>query len=88
MSNEDTLLEFPCEFPIKVMARVHAAVENDVIEIIKHHAPDCDAGRLQRRESAKGNYIGLTVTITATSKQQLDNIYHALHAYEHVVMLL
>jgi len=88
MSEEETLLEFPCEFPIKVMARVHDALENDVIEIVKCHAPECDASTLQRRESAKGNYIGLTITITATSKEQLDNIYRALHAYEHVVMLL
>lgn len=88
MSDEDTLLEFPCEFPIKVMARVHEALENDVIEIVKAHAPDFDASTLKRRESAQGNYIGLTITITATSKEQLDNIYHSLHAYEHCVMLL
>jgi putative lipoic acid-binding regulatory protein len=88
MSNDETLLEFPCEFPVKIMARAHDTLENDVLEIVKCHAPDCDSHTLKRRKSANGNYIGLTITITATSKEQLDNLYRSLHAYEHCVMLL
>ena len=88
MSNEDTLLTFPCEFPIKIMGRSSDTLKEEIVAIVRNHAPDLDDDAIHTRASGKGNYLAITVTITATSKQQLDNIYLELNAHEAVVMTL
>lgn len=85
---KDTLLEFPCAFPIKVMGRATDAFEEEVIRIFRAHVPDLNKQAVTRRHSSKENYTALTVTITATSKSQLDNIYRELTASELVLMAL
>ncbi|MCG6934782.1 MAG: DUF493 domain-containing protein [Proteobacteria bacterium] len=86
--SEDTLLTFPCEFPIKIMGRRSDTLEDEIIAIVRNHAPDLKDGAVRRNASSKGNYLAITVTLTATSKQQLDNIYLDLNAHEAVVMTL
>ncbi|MCG6885718.1 MAG: DUF493 domain-containing protein [Proteobacteria bacterium] len=86
--SEDTLLTFPCEFPIKIMGRRSDTLEEEIIAIVRNHAPDLEDGAVRRNASSKGNYLAITVTLTATSKQQLDNIYLDLNAHEAVVMTL
>ncbi len=83
----ETLLEFPCRFPIKVMGRDTPKFRPDVLAIITQHAGEIpkDDGRTQ--PSSKGSFVSLTVTITAESRQQLDDVYLALQADEHVMML-
>lgn len=86
--SEESLLTFPCEFPIKIMGRVSENFEADVIAIVRKHAPDLSAAAISNRPSGKGNYIAITVTVNATSKEQLDNIYLELNGHESVVMTL
>ncbi len=85
---EETLLEFPCRFPIKIMARSEVDLQPLVMELVAPHAGDISADDISMRPSKNGNFVAVTVTITATSKQQLDTIYQALTDHEHVLMSL
>lgn len=85
---EETLLEFPCRFPIKAMGRAAADFDSLVVEIVRQHVPDLQEGAVQTRCSSGGNYLSVTVTIEATSKAQLDAIYQALSDHERVLMSL
>ena len=82
------LIEFPCEFPIKVMGKSHDDFIVCVTEIFDRHVPDFKKTQVKVRESGKGNYAAITVTIEAQSQQQLDNIYIDLSAHELVLMAL
>ena len=84
----ETLLEFPCEFPIKAMGLACDELEIAVIEIINRHVSNLSEGALNMRPSKNGKYVSITITITAHSKQQLDNIYIDLTACKHVTMAL
>ncbi|MBB71897.1 MAG: transcriptional regulator [Legionellales bacterium] len=84
----ETLLEFPCEFPIKVMGKATEEFEKTVYDIIHRHVPDLTEGAIKTRLSRDENYLSITVTITATSKDHLDNLYIELTASEHVLMAL
>ena len=88
-SPEDTLFEFPCQFPLKVMGRNIPELEEIVLEIVRRHIDDeLNEGSVKKRDSGKGKFISITVTFEAQSKLQLDNLYRELHAHEHVLMLL
>jgi hypothetical protein len=86
--SEETLLEFPCRFPIKAMGKSNIELDLLVIEIVRRHAPDIREGAVSTRPSKDGNYISVTVTVEATSKQQLDAIYQDLSDHPHVLMAL
>ena len=86
--NEESLLTFPCEFPIKVMGRSSKTFETDVVAIVRKHVPDLPDSAVSSRPSGKGNFIAITIRIIATSKEQLDNIYLELNAHESVLMTL
>lgn len=78
----ETLLEFPCIFPLKVMGLTHPEFVSSILAAIQEHAPDTTEAHITTRPSSKGNYTGATVQIRATSKVQLDNIYLALTSHE------
>jgi putative lipoic acid-binding regulatory protein len=83
-----TLLEFPCEFPIKIMgARVDDFAQT-VLEVVLRHAPDFDAATMQMRPSSKGNYLSITCTVNATSQAQLDALYVELSSHPLVKVVL
>lgn len=83
-----TLLEFPCDFPIKIMgARVDEFAQS-VVEVVLRHAPDFDARLVEMRPSRKGNYLALTCTIRAVSQPQLDALYRELTAHPLVKVVL
>lgn len=86
--NKETLLTFPCEFPIKVMGRDSETFEAEVIRIVRKHVPDLPTDAVTTRHSGKGNYLAVTVIVPATSKEQLDNIYLELNTHEAVLMIL
>jgi len=90
MSNSENkpLLEFPCEFPIKVMGKTHADFTACVVDIFVRHVVDFTDDQLKTRPSGKGNYSAITVTIQAQSQDQLDNIYRELSSHELVLMAL
>lgn len=87
-SYKDTLLEFPCDFPIKIMGKAEDTFAEVVLSIVTKHAPDFDATRMELRTSSGGNYLSVTCTIVAQSKPQLDAIYMDLTAHPMVKVAL
>lgn len=85
---QDTLLEFPCQFPIKIMGHANQEFEFAVVAIVRRHVPDLSETAIKRRESSANKYAALTVTVNATSKAQLDAIYQELSAHPLVLMAL
>jgi hypothetical protein len=88
MSDQETLLEFPCAFPIKIMGRTEDGFANAMLEVVLRHAPDFDSATLTMKASSSNKYLSLTCTINATSKQQLDDLYREITAHPMVVMAL
>ena len=85
---EESLLEFPCRFPIKMMGRKDDDFRRVAIELVEKHAGNIADGDISELPSSKGNFLSLTVTITATSREQLDDIYHELTASDHILVAL
>ena len=89
MAEEDeTLLEFPCQFAIKAFGLSGNELEVAVVEIVNCHVNDFTEDAIKMNASKKGKYTSITVTINATSKKQIDAIYIDLTACDHVVMAL
>lgn len=85
----ELILEFPCDFPIKVVGRADASFQARICEIVCRHDGEFDpAERLQSRDSAAGKYQSLTVNLRATSKEQIDAVYQELQACELVLWAL
>ena len=82
------ILEFPCTFPIKIMGRRQDGFAQAILDIVVRHAPDFDAGTLEMRASSAGNYLSLTATVNASSREQLDDLYRELVAQPMVAMVL
>ena len=85
---EETLLEFPCDFPLKVMGATRDGFAQAIVEVVLKHAPDFDAAKVEMRPSKAGNYLSLTCVIRATSKPQLDALYRELTAHPWVKIVL
>ena len=89
MSDEqESPLQFPCDFPIKAMGKTGCNLDITVVEIVRRHAPDLAEGAVHTRDSRQGNYIAVTVTVRATSREQLDAIYQDLVDHDDVIMAL
>jgi putative lipoic acid-binding regulatory protein len=85
---KESLIEYPCSFPIKVMgARVDGFAEA-MVQIAQQFDPEYDPATLEMRPSKAGNYLSVTLTIRATSREQLDNMYLALTAHPMVKVAL
>jgi len=84
----ETLLEFPCDFPLKIMGATREGFAQAIVEVVLKHAPDFDAARVEMRPSRAGNYLSLTCTIRATSKPQLDALYRELTGHPWVKIVL
>ena len=70
------------------MGYTQAGFAQSVVEIVRRHAPDFDAASVEMRSSKQNKYLSLTVTIRATSREQLDNLYRELCDHPQVVMVL
>lgn len=86
--SEETLLEFPCRFPIKAMGKTNLELDLLVIEIARRHVQDIDETAVTTRLSKDGNYVSVTIVVEASSKQQLDAIYQDLTDHPHILMAL
>jgi putative lipoic acid-binding regulatory protein len=86
--NADSLLSFPCAFPLKIVGRKVHGFAQEVMAIVLRHAPDFDASTMEMRPSRQGTYLSLTVTINAVSREQLDALYRELCDHPSVVMVL
>ena len=85
---DDTLLEFPCDFPIKIMGAAREGFAQAILEVVLRHAPDFDGATMEMRASAAGNYLSLTCTVRAVSKAQLDALYRELSGHPWVKVVL
>jgi putative lipoic acid-binding regulatory protein len=85
---DQSLIDYPCEFPIKIMGHTRAGFAQNVLEIVKRHAPDFDGATMEMRASKQGKYLSITCTINATTREQLDGLYKELCDHPMVVMVL
>jgi putative lipoic acid-binding regulatory protein len=88
MKQEPSLIEYPSQFPIKIMGATRAGFAQSILEVIQRHAPDFDAATMDMRTSRKGKYLSVTCVINATSRAQLDALYQELCNHPMVVMVL
>ena len=84
----ESLIEYPSDFPIKVMGPTHADFAATIIDVVLEFDPTFHIGRLEARPSPKGNYTGLTVMVRATSRVQLDDLYRALSGHPMVKIVM
>lgn len=85
---EDSLIEFPCEFPIKIMGARTDDFAQTVVAIVLRHAPDFAPETVEMRVSGSGNYLSVTCVVPAVSKAQLDELYRELSAHPLVKIVL
>ena len=85
---EESAIEFPCRFPIKVMGHNSPEFRVTARKLVEKHAGTVDDDAVQESLSRNERFVSVTVTITATSQQQLDNIYQDVTDHEDVLMAL
>ncbi len=85
---ENSLFEFPCDFPLKIMGAARDDFAQAMVTVVQCHAPDFDPATVEMRASGKGNYLALTCTIRAHSREQLDKLYRDLSAHPYVKIVL
>ncbi|WP_139559352.1 YbeD family protein [Methylotetracoccus oryzae] len=83
-----SLLTFPCDFPVKVIGRKEPDFESSVLAIFRRHVPMLPDEAVSTRDSGGGKFTALTVTVTATSQEQLDELYRELSRTPAVLMAL
>jgi len=88
ISPEESLIEYPSDFPIKVMGLTHETFAATIVEVVIKHDPSFHEGKMDARPSTKGNFTSLTVTVRATSREQLDNLYRELSGHPMVKIVL
>jgi uncharacterized protein len=81
-------IEFPCDFPIKIMGKADPEFEAKILSIIKKHSPDINDTAIKTKHSKERTYISITAVIPAKSKQQLDALYQELTSDESVLVVL
>jgi hypothetical protein len=84
----ESLLAFPTDFPIKIMGKAVDGFADTMVAVVREHAPDFDPATLEMRASKDGNYLSVTATIRATSREQLDALYRALTGHPLVKVVL
>ncbi len=85
---EQSLIEYPSQFPIKVMGANVAGFAEAVVMVAQQFDPGFDASSIETRPSRAGNYLGVTITVTATSREQLDELYRTLSTHPMVKVVL
>lgn len=83
-----SLIEYPCDFPIKILGQTRAGFAQAVLEVVQRHAPDFDGATIDMKASKHGKYLSVTCVIRATSREQLDALYRELCDHPMVVMVL
>jgi hypothetical protein len=85
---EQSLIEYPSRFPIKVMGQNVAGFVEAVVAVAQQFDPGFDEAGVETRPSKGNNYLGVTITITATSREQLDELYRTLSTHPMVKVVL
>lgn len=87
-NEQESLIEYPCQFPIKVMGLKVDHLMHAITQVAKSFDPTFDASTIELRESSSGKYLGITITILATSREQLDELYRTLSTHPLVKVVL
>lgn len=85
---EESLLRFPCDFPIKIMGAGGGEFQALVVALVRQHAPDLDEGRIRIRDSRAGRYQSVTVVVNARDQSQLDALYQELSRHPQIRLVL
>jgi putative lipoic acid-binding regulatory protein len=85
---EDSLIDYPCDFPIKVFGFAHPDFEQAITQVVQAHAPSFSSKDIETRSSSAAKYTSLTCTVRVTSREQLDNLYRDLTSHPMVKMAL
>ena len=88
MTAQTSLIDYPCDFPIKIMGQSQQGFAQAVIEIVLRHDPNFDPASVEMRTSKTARYLSLTCTVRATSREQLDALYQELCDHPMVAMVL
>lgn len=88
MTGVESLIQYPSSFPIKVMGRQVDGFVPTMVAVARSFDPELDESSIELRPSANGTYLGITITVTATSREQLDGLYRALSCHPMVKMVL
>ena len=83
-----SLLEFPCDFPLKILGLTQPGFAQAVIDVVQRHAPDFDPATIEMRPSRENKYLSITATIQAQSREQLDDLYKELCDHPMVALVL
>ncbi len=87
-ADTDSLIRYPSQFPVKVLGPKVDGFVHAVSTVARAFDPDFDAAAIELRESSGGKYLGITITITATSREQLDELYRTLSTHPMVKVVL
>ncbi len=87
-TENESLIDFPCDFPIKVIGKSDSDIDEHVVGILLKYVPTIYEGAVRSRRSKNGNYVALTITIKIGSQSQFDQISQALGSSDMVVMIL
>lgn len=82
----ESLLIFPTRFPLKIMVKSIVGIEDMVLELVQVHAPDASQKDLRTRASREGRFLSVTITINATSQDQLDALYQSFTDHPDIIM--
>ena len=88
MKPPESPIQYPTDFPIKILGLNEAGFEAAVTEVLRLHAPDLDLASIEVRESRAGKYLSISATVNAKSRAQLDAIYRALTSHPMVRVVL
>jgi putative lipoic acid-binding regulatory protein len=88
ISPEESLIKYPCDFPIKVMGKAVEGYQSAIESVVLNFDPNFNVQTIERRPSKNGNYLGLTVTVRVTSREQLDELYRTLSTHPMVSVVL
>lgn len=86
--SDESLLEFPCPFPIKMMGRDTEEFRTTVRALVERHTGPINDEAISEAISRKGNFVSITITVIALSQDQLDDIYRDVSSHEDVLMAL
>lgn len=86
--SDDSVMEFPCSFPIKLMGRETAVFRQTARELVEKHTGPLDDDAIESALSRNGRFVSVTITVFAESREQLDNIYRDATAHDDVIMAL
>jgi len=88
MTDQESLIQYPTDFPIKIVGVNQEGFEAAIAQVLRAHAPDFDVSSIQVRESRAGKYLSISATITARSRSQLDALYLELTQHPMVRVVL